>query len=1062
MRSTSNSRALAAATLLVLAGCVDVNPTDPSTSPASPSLAILDGSTGGSPDFYFLPPISDINPNPVGTFNPNLLPAVSVCELEGDPGTPCTGNAPIALFAPGAAVAGSGQYTLSWDTDGPETDRFNTNKFYRLEVLVADSVMGWIELDPQKPNGPGQSTADAYAFRVGETIPVKFWLSTEVLCTGDDFVTECITGAVIDETGGSLALEQEGDKLGVIIFEESLPGANHPPITVTIERIDADLFLAATGVECIPLFDAPQFGSCIRINTTPELDAPLDIPALVSVCLDPTLLDNINLSEEQQNQLTMVRFADTGNDAWEALPDAAGDCPTTQASLLRVPESGLFKYAALGINAVADFVGPQPLVARDIRLGGLTTSFSRFRYALPGQMIPTAGDGTVIQTVDPNTIDATINVVDHEGIAVENAIVHFATIDGTLSSTTATTDVAGNATVQWTVDRTTPGAKTLNASALGLLDGPVPEHSASYDFVAESVDLTVTVVGPPADVTVSPTGTIEGTAGESAGDLTIQVSDAAGNPISGADVTWSGDGTVTGGTQTGTDGSATGEWTLPTGAGDNQVTATVGDQTGVFNAVGAAGPAIAPTYEAPVESATAGAVLATPVAVILTDQYGNPREGDDVTWAIVSGGGSVTPSANSTGLDGRAEATLTLGETVGDNVLSVSVAGFETSFTVAGLPGDAVQPSAVGDGQTGVVGLPLGSAISVVVTDEFGNPREGDLVSWSGDGTFASSTSVTDASGVASVVWTLGTAAGAQSATAATGTFSVTFSATAEPGEAAVLTQTGGGVAPIGSLLPLSLSVTDEFGNPRSGDAVTWTVTSGGGSIDGSATTTDGSASADWTLGSVPGTNEAFALVGGLRADFTATGECFAGWGTASVDGDFGLEWSCAQSLDFAANVSGGSTPATVYWMNDDDRLYFAVRVMQASVGSKNSVRLDIDNDGDGVAEAFDDIIGYDVDLQSALDQYLTAQCANRNQSGCGRDDRSADVVGAVSNDGTYTTYELSQGLAGDARGEDMVAAVGDHIGFFLTLRVGNGAQGNTQVPGFRNYQPITIVGLGN
>lgn len=868
MRSHLRTGRLAAVELLVAAGCVDTNPTDPS-SVESPSLAILDGSTGGSPDFYFLPPISDINPNPVGTFNPNLLPSVRVCELEGDPGTPCVQEAPIADFAPGAATAGSGQYTLSWDTDGPETGRFNTNRFYRLEVLVGDSVLGWIELDPQNPNGPGQSTADAYAFRVGETIPVKFWLSTNVLCDGEAFVTECITGAVIDETGGTLALEQAGAKLGVIIFEESLPGVDHPPVTITIERIDAALFLASTGTECLPLFDAPQFGECFRVSTVPELDAPLDIPALVSVCLDPTLLDGINLSEEQQNQLTMVRFADNGTDAWEALPDAAGDCPVTEASLIRVPESGLFRYAALGINAVAGFVGPQPLEARDIRLGALTSSFSRFRYALPGQMVATSGDGSVLQAGDPNTIDATINVVDHEGLAVENATVHFASIDGTLSATNAMTDAAGNATIEWTVDLTTPGEKTLTASALGLLDGPVPEHSIAYEFTAESVDLTVTVVGPPAVVVVDPTETIQGVAGESAGNLTVQALDAAGNPVSGATVDWSGDGTVTGGTETGADGSATGEWTLSTSAGDNTITATVGSVTGSFTAVGAAGPA-------------------------------------------------------------------------------------------------------------------------------------------------------------------------------------------------AVLTQAGGGTALAGSTIPLSITVTDQYGNPRDGDAVTWSVQSGGGSISGSDTMADGSASADWTLGGMPGANSAYALVGGLRADFTATGECFDGWGTASVDGSFDGEWACARSLDFSANISGGSTPATLYWMNDNDRLYFAVRIMQPAISNKNSIRLDIDVDGDGIAEAFDDIIGYDADQQRALDQFLTARCANNNQSGCGRNDNSMDVAGAVANDGVYTTYELSQHLAGDANGEDLVAAAGDQLGFFLTVRVGNGAQGNTQVPGFRDYRSITIVGPGS
>ena len=38
--------------------------------------------------------------------------------------------------------------------------------------------------------------------------------------------------------------------------------------------------------------------------------------------------------------------------------------------------------------------------------------------------------------------------------------------------------------------------------------------------------------------------------------------EVGGAPIAGADVTWAGDGTVDGGSTTGSDGAATGTWTL--------------------------------------------------------------------------------------------------------------------------------------------------------------------------------------------------------------------------------------------------------------------------------------------------------------------------------------------------------------------------------------------------------------------------------------------------------------------------------------------------------------------
>jgi hypothetical protein len=853
--------------LLVFASCTDSAVVGPETQ-SGPALAILDGDHGGSADFFFLPPFVDDVPQIVGDLNPDLSPAVRVCELTGEPGTECADKDPIAYFPPGSIGVGQHGYQLSWNTNGPETGEIHGVKYYRLEVLVVDSVMGWIELDPHA-DGHG-STADAYAFRVGDIIPVSFWLSTEVLCNGEAFVTECITGAVIDETGGNLSLEGEGNKLGVIIFEGGLPGENSPPITVTVERIDPDLFFAETGAKCLPLFDAPQFGDCFRVRTFPELTAPLDIPALVSICLDPTLLDGIDLPAEQENQLTMVRFNDDGTDQWEALPDAAGDCPVQTASLLRIPDAGLLRYAAMGINAVADFMAPEPLAARDIRLGGLTSSFSRFRYALPGQMIPTDGAGVVLQPSDGDTVSVTVNVVDQAGLPVENAIVHFETSDGTTSASESISDIDGDATVAWIVDRSTPGERTLTASALGLLADTVPEHSAAYFFTAESVDITVTVVGPPAAITQSPTDNLSGTAGTSAGNLTVDVVDAAGNPVAGAPVLWDGDGEVTGGTETGADGSATGEWTLPTLAGESSITATVGTQ-------------------------------------------------------------------------------------------------------------------------------------------------------------------------------------------------SATFTATTSPGAAATLFQSGGGAAPAGSTITLTVTVSDAFGNVREGDAVAWSVTTGGGSIAGDlATGVDGTASAGWTLGPTPGENSVTAMVEGLQAIFDATGECTVGYGTAAVDGVFGAEWACANSLDFEANIYRGRAPATVYWMNDGTDLFFAVRVPQESMGKTNSLRLDLDNDGDGMAAVGDDVIGYDAVHMTAVDQYLTRRCVRRRQSSCGRDDISLDVDASVSNDGTYTTYELSHPLGGDPNGEDLNRTAGDALGFFLTLHIGRGAKGNTQVPGFREYQLITIAEVSN
>ena len=163
----------------------------------------------------------------------------------------------------------------------------------------------------------------------------------------------------------------------------------------------------------------------------------------------------------------------------------------------------------------------------------------------------------------------------------------------------------------------------------------------------------------------------------------------------------------------------------------------------------------------------------------------------------------------------------------------------------------------------------------------------------------------------------------------------------------------------------------------------------------------------------------------------------------------------------FQANISGGTTDAEVYWMNDGANLYLAVRVLQSSLNNVNDVRFDFDNNGDGIPAVGDDAIGYQGEDMLPIDQYLDRKCLNRSQSGCGKNDGSVDVDGAVANDGTWTTFELSHPLVGD-QGEDFSVGTGDALGFFLSIQQGNGAQGNTQWPGFRTYETITIVGPGS
>jgi len=83
--------------------------------------------------------------------------------------------------------------------------------------------------------------------------------------------------------------------------------------------------------------------------------------------------------------------------------------------------------------------------------------------------------------------------------------------------------------------------------------------------------------------------------------------------------------------------------------------------------------------------------------------------------------------------------------------------------------------------------------------------------------------------------------------------------------------------ATVGTALPapLVIKVNDQAGQPFSGVTVTWNVTAGDGSLQGasSITATDGTSSAQWTLGTQAGSNSATAAVTGISpASFAATG----------------------------------------------------------------------------------------------------------------------------------------------------------------------------------------------
>ena len=188
-----------------------------------------------------------------------------------------------------------------------------------------------------------------------------------------------------------------------------------------------------------------------------------------------------------------------------------------------------------------------------------------------------------------------------------------------------------------------------------------------------------------------------------------------------------------------------------------------------------------------------------------------------------------------------------------------------------------------GDGQTGAAGSLLPQPIVAVVTDANGDPVPGVTVTMAatpGDGILSVGQPKTDPQGRVAAQWTLGAHAGAQSATATVSGLTgspVTFGATATTTGTLNPVSGDGQTGAEGTvLLPLVVEVRNNSNVGQQGVTVTWQVTSGGGSLDATTTTTDqsGQAKVNWTMGPGPGTQSVQAASVATNpgtVDFSAT-----------------------------------------------------------------------------------------------------------------------------------------------------------------------------------------------
>ncbi len=278
--------------------------------------------------------------------------------------------------------------------------------------------------------------------------------------------------------------------------------------------------------------------------------------------------------------------------------------------------------------------------------------------------------------------------------------------------------------------------------------------------------------------------------------LVVQVLDAAGQPFSrGYDVTFAvtagPPGTAVDPPTATADETGLAQTSLTAGDGTGTITVTADAQglTGspvTFTAtlIDVSGPAQITINAGDGQSATVATAVAVAPSVLVQDVASQPVPDVEVTFAVASGGGSITGAVATTDAGGIATVgSWTLGQASGANTLTATVAALQpVTFTATGIPDSPQALNIVsGDGQSADAGTALPNPLVVEAVDRYGNGVPGTTVSWTvSHGSVTPTSSQTDAVGQAQTSWTLGTGTQDQTATATvTGLTPVVFQATA-------------------------------------------------------------------------------------------------------------------------------------------------------------------------------------------------------------------------------------------------------------------------------------------
>ena len=443
----------------------------------------------------------------------------------------------------------------------------------------------------------------------------------------------------------------------------------------------------------------------------------------------------------------------------------------------------------------------------------------------PGRVEVMSGNGQIGTVGRDLAQPIVVHVIDNGGTPIPDQPIEFRVTagDGRLDDVSATTDGEGRASARWILGTAANAIQKIEIRPVG--DG--------FERVVRAVAQAVGRPAIPAAVTPTITGARSGQAGAAISDpIEVQVTDEYGNALPGVTVNW----TVRSG-----GGSVQPSSTVTDAAGMARVAWTLGSVLGAGHVLeAAAGPSARTEVIASValpanlsfsisrgnnQTTAIGRALPSPLQVRLLTSTGSPIAGAAVTWSAGSSSGALSPVIAVTNSDGRAEATFTAGRVVGSHQIVATVddrAAVTFKATATACP-VALLSIVRGNGQAGRAGTTFGAPLVVRVADTEGGPVLGAAVSWTGQGTVSTGTTVSSSSGEASVQWTPGNVSGTQTMTARIGCSDATFSASVRKRVATVAVSPANPQVVVGGGARLTAVLRDEDGRILTGVPVTWT-----------------------------------------------------------------------------------------------------------------------------------------------------------------------------------------------------------------------------------------------